>query len=104
VIPASTTGAGATNAQVCSSPEIPQRDGAQRAEVMSTSQVPITVYRTLAKRNPIGVGATSVRACSTVQIQAPDIALPAEVMTSQEAIIIIFCGSPELYATREAAS
>ena len=70
-------------------PEIPRQDGARRAEVMSTCQVPITVYRTVAKLNPIGAGAISVRACSSLQILAADFALPAEVMTSQEAMIII---------------
>ena len=63
--------------------------GARQAEVMSTCQVPITVYRTVAKLNPIGAGAISVRACSSLQILAPDIARRAEVMTSQEATITI---------------
>jgi hypothetical protein len=56
---------------------------------MNTCQVPITVYRTLAKLNLIGAGAINVRACSSLQIPAPDIARRAEVMTSLEAIIII---------------
>ena len=47
-------------------PEIPRQDGARRAEVMSTCQVPITVYRTVAKLNPIGAGSISVRACSSL--------------------------------------
>jgi len=89
VIQVSITGAGATSAQACSSPEIPRQDGARRSEVTSTCQAPITVCRIVASHSPSGSGVTSARACSTVGIPAAGTARRAEAMTTQGAMIII---------------
>jgi hypothetical protein len=83
-IPGNTIGAGATDAQGCSSPETPRQAGARQAAVTSTSPA-VTTVCSPPGASQTGSGATDVRACSTQGTQVPGTARQAVDTTTRAA-------------------